>query len=313
MPSGGRTESNAAIRHIRFLSTRPTSSVTSREMPLFNETFSALGHFWPQGKPDNCWPGRVSIDQFPTAKLHCLNRIPGDGVIPKGYQTICGTTEDGQHVTMFEAYCAERGLTLTNTTRTHQLSVTSNFMLVGATHFTGSESVKRLTFSSVVVEHVLRLKSNFFPHSLPRTFSADGLRRRQSHKQVVSYFDPMEKVRFRIVRSLTPSSGMEPTSLIIIDFHKPLRPKDALTFLHHFRQLLTVICGDLIDLWDVKLLHLGHSYLVKSELYFADQVEKSTNSTWFPITPLIDIARRKDLFRRILRNWLTESPSPTYS
>jgi hypothetical protein len=130
MPSGGRTESNAAIRHIRFLSTRPTSSVTSREMPLFNETFSALGHFWPQGKPDNCWPGRVSIDQFPTAKLHCLNRIPGDGVIPKGYQTICGTTEDGQHVTMFEAYCAERGLTLTNTTRTHQLSVTRTLCLL---------------------------------------------------------------------------------------------------------------------------------------------------------------------------------------
>jgi hypothetical protein len=59
-------------------------------MSKFKEALSALGHFWPADKPDNRWPGMVSMDLFPRAKLHCIGRAPGDGTEPAGRLTLTG-------------------------------------------------------------------------------------------------------------------------------------------------------------------------------------------------------------------------------
>src|SRR5258708_7290182 len=61
-----------------------------RPMAKFKDTLSALGHFWPSTKPDNKWPGRVYIDTFPRASLHCIGAAPGDGIGPSGRLTLHG-------------------------------------------------------------------------------------------------------------------------------------------------------------------------------------------------------------------------------
>jgi hypothetical protein len=123
-------------------------------MDGFRESRSALGYFWQNNKPDNKWPGRVYIDQFPKVDLHCLDRAPGDGEIPRGSQTVLGITDDNQYVTMLEALLYERGLATSTASSTYRIGATSNFMLVGKSHFSNEKSVKRLTFASSIIQHV---------------------------------------------------------------------------------------------------------------------------------------------------------------
>jgi hypothetical protein len=40
-------------------------------MAKFKDALSSLGYFWPQDKPANRWPGILSIETFPRARLHC--------------------------------------------------------------------------------------------------------------------------------------------------------------------------------------------------------------------------------------------------
>jgi hypothetical protein len=63
-------------------------------MSKFNDTLSALGHFWPSDKPENRWPERVSVETFPRARLNCIGRAPGDGSPITGRLTLHGLTEN---------------------------------------------------------------------------------------------------------------------------------------------------------------------------------------------------------------------------
>jgi hypothetical protein len=274
-------------------------------MDGFRESRSSLGYFWPNNKPDNKWPGRVYIEQFPKVDLHCLDRAPGDGEVPKGYQTVVGITEDNEYVTMLEALFYERGLATRAGSSTYKIGATANFMLLGNSHFSDRKAVKRLTFLSSIIQHVFRLYSDL--SSAPRTTTSRGFSRPVYHKLVVSHVNLKHRIRFRIFRSIIPTTGIEPTSIMMVDFHEAITPSETLKFLYNFRQLMTVICGGLIDLWDVKLsLQVDHKITV-AELYFADTVEKPGTSTHFPMSPLIDITKSRSVFARTLSNWLDES------
>ena len=52
-----------------------------------------------------------------------------------------------------------------------------------------------------------------------------------------------------------PTTTIDPMSLWTIDFMNLVTPRQALGLLHEFRSLLALICGDLIDLWDVMLVN----------------------------------------------------------
>jgi hypothetical protein len=273
-------------------------------MDGFRESRSALGYFWQNNKPDNKWPGRVYIDQFPKVDLHCLDRAPGDGDIPKGSQTVLGITDDNQYVTMLEALFYERGLATSTASSTYKIGATSNFMLLGKSHFSNEKAVKRLTFASSIIQHVFRLYPDV--SSAPRVITIGGFSRPVYHKLVVSHVNLRHRIRFRIFRSILPSVGIEPTSTIMVDFYDAITPSEALKFLYNFRQLMTVICGGLIDLWDVKFSLQVERKLTDAELYFADFVEKPDNSTHFPMSPLIYITKDQGIFTRILSKWLDE-------
>jgi len=102
----------------------------------FKESLSALGHFWPSQKPANKWPGRVFVDKFPGARLHCMGERPGDGIHPFGRMTFHGITEGNEYVTMLEAQGAIGGQALKpDRSWTESIAVTANYMLVGAEHF----------------------------------------------------------------------------------------------------------------------------------------------------------------------------------
>lgn len=70
------------------------------QMAKFKESLSSLGYFWPQEKPANRWPGRVFIDEFPCARLHCMDGRPGDGTQPVGRLTIHGVTESNEYISI---------------------------------------------------------------------------------------------------------------------------------------------------------------------------------------------------------------------
>jgi hypothetical protein len=116
-------------------------------MASFKNTLSALGHFWPSTKPDNMWPGRVSIDKFPKARLHCIGPAPGDGTQPSGRLTFHGLTDGNECVTMFEAAAYPAGFAANARSVTQSISVTANYMLVASDHFDESTSVRRATCS----------------------------------------------------------------------------------------------------------------------------------------------------------------------
>ena len=98
-------------------------------------------------------------------------------------------------------------------------------------------------------------------------------------------------------------------SSIKIDFLDLVTPRHAIGFLHEFRSFLTLVCGAVIDLWDVQLLHKIEMCYSQSDLYFADTVKRPTKSDNFPTLPLLDICHDRELFCRILAGWLAERRS----
>lgn len=279
-------------------------------MPKFKENHSALGHFWPSTKPDNKWPGRVFLDTFPSARLHCIGRAPGDGNNPDGRLTLHGLTEDNQCVTMLEAAARFGGLSVNSRSATQRIAVTANYMLVGSAHFDESASVRRVSFASSVAEHVLRLWADPWYNDI-RHRKVDGNRYESPilQKQVASYVDLDRRIRVRAFRPNVPTTTIDPKSFWTIDFLQLVTPRKALGVLHEFRALLALICGDLIDLWDLRLLHKKGEEYTGSELYFADPVEHPANSDGFPTLPILDIGCDRPLFRKVIAAWLAELPA----
>lgn len=279
-------------------------------MPKFKETLSALGHFWPADKPDNKWPGMVSMDLFPRAKLHCIGRAPGDGTEPAGRVTLHGLTENNQYITMFEAAAQPGGIAFNDQSATQRLRVTANYMLVDSVHHNGSPNVRRVSFSSAVAEHVLRLWSRpDYKEVRHRKVGRTHFERPVLHKQVASYVDFGRKIRIRAFRPTVPNTTIEPASQWTIDFLELATPRRALGVLHEFRILLSLICGELIDLWDVQLLHKIEGKHTNSELYFGDPVKHPTSSIGFPAIPVLEIGHKRALFRKVISIWLSEAPA----
>lgn len=277
-------------------------------MTDFKETLSALGHFWPSTKPDNVWPGRVYIDKFPRASLHCIGRGPGDGSPPRGRMTIHGLTDGNQSVTMFEAAAYPGGTAYNNQTATQRTSIAANYMLIAYQHFDESSTVRRVTFGSAVAEHVLRLFANLDYKDI-RYRSSGGNEIPVFHKLVASYVALEQGFRFRVFRSTVPNTSIEPTSVWTIDFLKLTTPRAALDTLFQFRALLAVLCGELVDLWDVHFVHTVAERLTQSTVYFPDPVERPTTSAGFPTSPLLEIGHNVPLFRKVVAAWLSEPPA----
>lgn len=276
-------------------------------MASFKDTLSSLGYFWPSSKPDNKWPGRLYVDTFPRARLHCMGVAPGDGTQPSGRLTFHGLTDSNEYVTMFEAAAYPAGFAANARSVTQSINVTANYMLVASDHFDESASVRRVTFASSVAEHVLRLWArDDYKEVRHRKFGGVQFDRPILHKQAASYVDLERKIRVRAFRPTVPTAEIEPTSLWRIDFLELVNPRQALKMIHEFRSLLATLCGDLIDLWNVRLLHkIGEEY-TQSELYFPDPVPHPANSHGFPTLPLLDIGHDRTLFRKIIASWLAE-------
>jgi hypothetical protein len=186
----------------------------------------------------------VSIELFPRAKLHCIGRAPGDGTEPTGRHTLHGLTEDNQCITMFEAAALPAAIAFNEQRATQRVVVTANYMLVGPDHHDGGPSVRRLSFSSAVAEHVLRLRSSpDYKEVRHRKVVRSQFDRPVLHKQVASYVDLGRKIRFRAFRPTVPNIAIEPISQWTIDFLELATPRRALGLLHEFRILLTLICG----------------------------------------------------------------------
>ena len=126
------------------------------------------------------------------------------------------------------------------------------------------------------------------------------------HRQAVSYVDFTHRTRLRIWRSTVPNHGVEPGSKIAIDFLDLATPSRALKVLHYFTDLLSVLCGGLIDLWNVEFLHHIGAERAESLVYFSDPIERPQTRREFTDTPLVEFARNKPLFRRLMGNWLAE-------
>ena len=181
-------------------------------MTQFKESLLSLGYFWPQEKADNRWPGRVFIDTFPSARLHCMGGRPGDGAPLVGRLTILGITEDNEYVTMLDASARPGGIAFSHQSATESAVVTANFMLVGSEHFDGGRSVRRLSFSSSVVEHVLRLwaRPDYKDIRYRRVGNTEH-ERPIVRKQVASHVDIHRRIRFRAFRPRVPTTTIEPT------------------------------------------------------------------------------------------------------
>jgi ApeA N-terminal domain 1 len=280
-------------------------------MAKFKDALSSLGHFWPKDKPANKWPGMVSIETFPTARLHGMGVRPGDGTEPSGRMTVHGITEHNEYITMLEAHARLGGHAFNDRSVTERIVVTANYMLVSThRHFDDDPTIRRLSFSSSMVEHVLRLWARpDYKEIRHRRVGNTAHERPILHKQVASYVDWPRKIRVRAFRPTVPTTTIDPMSVWTLDFLEPVTPRRALALLHEFRSLLTVICGDLIDLWDVQLLHKSGADYAYSELYFADPVKRPAKSDGFPTLPALDICHDRELFRRIIASWLAEPPS----
>lgn len=274
-------------------------------MPDFDKTLSALGHFWPANKPDNVWPGRVYIDTFPRATLHCIGRSPGDGSPPRGRLTMHGLTEDNRSVTMFEAAAYPGGVSYNNRSTTQSTNITANYMLMGYDHFDDSATVRRISFGSSVAEHVFRLLADPSYGDIRHRNQA-GFEIPILHRQAVSFLDPQRRIRVRAFRSTIPNITIEPSSNWVIDFLKMVTPREAIDTLFNFRVLLAVLCGEAMDLWNVRCVHRVDSHDAHSSVYFADPVVRPTSSRGFPQLPLLDIGRNQDLFRRVMSAWMDE-------
>jgi len=250
------------------------------------------------------------METFPRARLHCIGAAPGDGKQIAGRLTLHGLTENNQYVTMLEAFAHPGGLAFNRQSTAQRVVVTANYMLVGMDHFDSRPCVRRLSFASSLAEHVFRLWSRpDYKEIKHRRFGGVAFDRPVLHKQAASYVDLARRIRFRIFRPTVPNTTIEPLSHWTIDFLELVTPRRALSILHEFRSLLTLICEDVVDLWDVGLLHkVGEEY-THSELYFADPVERPTKSDGFPLSPLLEIGQDRDLFRRVMAAWLAEPPA----
>jgi hypothetical protein len=166
-----------------------------------------------------------------------------------------------------------------------------------------------VSFASSLAEHVLRLLARpDYKEIRYRRFGGSQHDIPILHKQVGSCVDIGRGIRVRAFRPTVPATTIEPTSAWKIDFLRLVTPIEALVVLHEFRALLALICGDLIDLWDVQLIHKKGKEYTHSELYFADPVEHPASSSGFPMLPLLDIGRDRTLFRKVMAAWLAESP-----
>jgi len=103
-------------------------------------------------------------------------------------------------------------------------------------------------------------------------------------------------------RSTVPNIGVEPGSKISIDFLDLATPKGALTSLHYFRDLFAVICGDLVDLWNVEFLHHIGEERARSLVYFFDPIERPRKPREIMDAPVVEVGKNKLLFRRIIKN-----------
>jgi len=271
-------------------------------MGSFKTTHSELGFFWPSAKPDNKWPGRVFMDGFPRASLHCLDYPPGDGKVPEGRGTLHGITEDNECVTMLEAMASHAGASMKHSATTRRVSITANYMLVGDRHFDATRTVRRVTFSSAWVEYTQRLYAIDYSELRQRKIEGYRIRRAVLHRQAVSYVDFAHRMRIRMWRSTVPNIGVEPGSKISIDFLDLATPKGALTSLHYFRDLFAVICGDLVDLWNVEFLHHIGEERARSLVYFFDPIERPRKPREIMDAPVVEVGKNKLLFRRIIKN-----------
>jgi ApeA N-terminal domain 1 len=276
----------------------------------FKDSLSSLGFFWPQSKPTNKWPGILTMETFPRARLHRMEARPGDGTAPQGRMTVHGITESNEYITMLEARGTPGGLAFNSRSSTESFVIIANYMLVSREHFDDSPTVRRLSFSSAMAEHVLRLWARpDYKEIRHRRTGKSQYERPILHKQVASYVDLGSRVRVRAFRPTVPNTTIDPTSLWTIDFLEPITPRRALGVLHEFRSFLALICGDLIDLWDVQLHHRTGADRASSELYFADLVKRPTKSDGFPTLPILDIGHDRGLFRRIIAGWLADPPA----
>jgi hypothetical protein len=233
----------------------------------------------------------------------------GGGIQLPGRLTLHGLTEGNQCVTMFEAMASPTGLAFNRRSSTQSVAVTANYMLVGSDHFDESASVRRVSFASSLVEHVLRLfASPDYKEIRHRKIAGGPFENPILQKQVASYVDNGRAIRVRVFRPTVPTTTIEPRSFWTIDFLRLVTPREALRVLHEFRALLALLCGDLVDLWDVRLLHKIEKEHTQSEMYFADRVERPTKSDGFPILPILDIIRDRALFRTVMAAWLAEPP-----
>ena len=276
-------------------------------MTKFKESLSALGHFWPKEKPDNKWPGKVFLDTFPSAKVHCIGRRPGDGTRPNGRMIVHGLTDSNEYITMLEATARFDSSSFNRASSTESVAFTANQMLVGSEHFDEGPSVTRLSFSSSMVEHVLRLRAR--PDYKDIRHRKGGLTDHERpilRKQMASYVNRERKIRFRIFRSAVPSIDIEPMSSLTVDFADPVTPKHAISVLHEFRSFLTLICGDLVDFWDVRFQHKTEAGRSDSDVYFCDPVKRPLKGDRFPMRPILNIGHDRALFRRIVSGWLAE-------
>ena len=239
-----------------------------------------------------------------------MNGRPGDGVQPFGRHIFHGVTENNECITMLEASGRFGGVAFNSQSASESIAVTANYMLVGSRHFDDGQSVRRISFSSSMVEHVLRLwaRSDYKDIRYKKAGST-GYEAPILQKQVASYVDLIRRIRFRAFRPRVPTTTIEPMSSIKIDFLDFVTPRHAVGFLHEFRNFLTLVCGDVIDLWDVQLLHRIENCCYQSDLYFADAVKRPTKSDNFPTLPLLDICHDRELFCRIIAGWLAEPRS----
>jgi hypothetical protein len=213
-------------------------------MTQFKESLSSLGYFWPQEKPANRWAGRLFIDTFPEAQLYCIDGRPGDGTPPLGRLTVHGVTESNECITMLEASGRFSGSSFKNRGAAESITITANYMLVGSQHFDTGPSVRRLSFSSSVVEHVLRLQASLdYKEIRHRRVGSTQFELPILQKQAASYIDLARRIRVRAFRPTVPTTTIDPTSSMRIDFLDLVTPKHALHTLHEFRSFLTLICG----------------------------------------------------------------------
>ena len=294
----GATDGGAKVRQILW---QRRSSMAN-----FKDTLSALGFFWPADRSENRWPGRVYMEGFPNALLYRINEVPGDGVKPLGRGTLHGITDENECVTMLEALGRLNSLSIKGRGTTERIRITARYMLVGDRHFDETPSVRRLSFSSLAAEMVLRLQATDY-RSVPHRKIGIGQQLAPILKrQVASFTDTGRRRRVRVFRSTVPPDGMKPTSMWSVHFLDLVSPHDAISVLHTFRNFLSVVCGIVIDISQVSLLHIVESKHSVSDAYFFNPVEPPKQGDWLPMSPIVNLTGDRNIFSKLVGGWISE-------